>query len=920
VAALNPQPTQLDPEEMRLPAPPTAAESAAVDAIAVDAVTSTAGLASTIGPTLHPTGDNAPLAESETVASGEADGMIRQRLGAYQIVARLGGGGMGSVYRAERVVGFEQQVAIKLIKRGMDSEAIVRRFRTEIHFQAALSKHPNIAKLIDAGTVQDGRPYFVMEYIDGQRIDEYCDGRQLDVAERLRLFDPVCDAVQFAHQHAIIHRDLKCGNILVTADGVPKLIDFGIAKLMDPESAITGAGGAETLTRTGELVMTPDYASPEQVEGEPATTASDVYALGVVLYQLLTGHEPYRLKTRTVSEIFKAICEQAPERPSLAVLRGTSLAVAAARGTTPAGLQRVLTGDLDMIVLLALRKEPERRYVSPAQLALDLRRQLEGLPVSARADSTFYRVGKFVRRHAAAVAVSVALLLALVTGVIGTTTGLIMARRERDRALASSRKARQAVDQFFTRVSEERLLNQPGMHPLRKQLLQDAARFYEGFVAEHGGEPSLRIELASAKGRLADITAEVGSLVEADGRFRQAIALWDEILRSNPGTTDIQEKLARTLNQHANVLLRTAGRREAALKLCLRARALLEPLARAPLAPVLPRQELGGVLLNLSVIQFELAQPREASATLHRALAIYERLAAEDSGALEPRIGMAKCHAQMGQILLQERDGITPALESYQTAVDIREAIIREHPDLAEQALFLAIALGDLCAIEQLGGKLDSALGTARRAVEVFERLDRQYPGVLDYQEGLASTYNILSDVHRRRQELDESLSIAETARPLLERLVVEHPEYVHSRIDLAKTYNNIGRARQQSGEVGEALRAFQHAVDTFEGLRELGARDSYNLACNLALCIPLIGAKEGSKGVLDPDAGSKSDRKRRQTYADRAMEVLRRAVRGGFQNIEILQSDPDLLAIRSRDDFQQIIEEIGKSTLASPK
>ena len=407
---MNPDPTQPEPGDDAT----VAASSDLVDAIALEAVTAHAG---------------SPPEERAAWASDDADPMVGRRLGAYRLRARLGGGGMGTVYLAERVEDYRQQVAIKLIKRGMDSEAIVRRFRTEIHVQAALGKHPNIAGLLDAGTAEDGRPYFVMEYVDGRRIDEYCDDRRLDVPARLRLFGQVCDAVQFAHQHAVIHRDLKPGNILVTADGVPKLIDFGIAKLIDPGDGgavgIAGADAADGLTRTGELVLTPEYASPEQVTGEPATTASDVYSLGVVLYQLLTGRRPYRFKARTTAEIFQAICEQAPERPSTSAVRrpprprpvpAASPAssseprppapipasapaaapvpeeIAAARATSPSGLKRVLAGDLDTIVLMAMRKEPERRYSSAEQLADDLRRYLDGRPVRARGDSTFYRV------------------------------------------------------------------------------------------------------------------------------------------------------------------------------------------------------------------------------------------------------------------------------------------------------------------------------------------------------------------------------------------------------------------------------------------------------------------------------------------------------------------------------------------------
>ena len=264
-------------------------------------------------------------AQDEPIKPGETDPMVGSLIGPYRVIARIGDRGMETVYRAARIEEFSQQVAVKLIKRAMDSDVIVRRFRREIHVHAALGKHPNITALLDAGTIEDGRPYFVMEYVDGQRIDEYCDSRCLDVQKRLKLVAQVCKAVHFAHQHAVIHRDLKPNNILVTSDGVPKLTDFGIAELVQSEPS-GGDDVEETdirtiLTWTGELVLTPEYASPEQVKGESITTASDIYSLGVVLYQLLTGRRPYRLKDWTTSEIFRAICDQVPERPSTAVGR-----------------------------------------------------------------------------------------------------------------------------------------------------------------------------------------------------------------------------------------------------------------------------------------------------------------------------------------------------------------------------------------------------------------------------------------------------------------------------------------------------------------------------------------------------------------------------------------------------------------------
>ncbi len=343
-----------------------------------------------------------------------------RRIGPYQILSEIGRGGMGAVYLAERADNqFQKQVAIKVVKRGMDSDAILRRFGNEQKILAQLD-HPNIARLIDGGTTEDGLSYFIMDYVEGLPIDGYCDTHHLPTLDRLKLFRTVCSAVEHAHQHHVVHRDLKPNNILVTGDGVPRLLDFGIAKVLSPDEV------SQTTGLTGALrLMTPRYASPEQVRGEPVTPASDVYSLGVVLYELLSGHLPYRLRNHTPQEIERVIREEAPEKPSAAIRRieevpGTDgmirmtitpESVSETREGEPEKLRRRLIGDLDNIVLMALRKEPERRYGSAAQLSEDISRHLEGRPVLARNDTLVYRSVKFIKRNEAAV---IALLVALI--------------------------------------------------------------------------------------------------------------------------------------------------------------------------------------------------------------------------------------------------------------------------------------------------------------------------------------------------------------------------------------------------------------------------------------------------------------------------------------------------------------------------
>ena len=346
------------------------------------------------------------------------DPHVGRQVGPYVIERCIGRGGMGAVYLARRTDEFEQSVAIKMIRRGMDSELVVRRFRHERQILASLN-HPHIARLFDGGTTPEGLPYFVMEYVAGSPIDRYADDHRLTTSERLRLCLAVLDAVQHAHDRHIVHRDLKPSNVLVI-DGQPKLLDFGIAKILDPDSE-----GDSTMTSLARP-MTPDYASPEQILGQPITPATDVYALGLLLYELLTGHRPFRFTTHTPEEISRVVCEQEPERPSTAIGRTettmladgtaeakTPLSVSETRDGSPDALRNRLSGALDAIVMKALRKTPASRYPTVAALADDVRRWLDERPVSAGRDAFRYRATRLLRRHRRALGVAALLVTAI---------------------------------------------------------------------------------------------------------------------------------------------------------------------------------------------------------------------------------------------------------------------------------------------------------------------------------------------------------------------------------------------------------------------------------------------------------------------------------------------------------------------------
>jgi tetratricopeptide (TPR) repeat protein/predicted Ser/Thr protein kinase len=440
----------------------------------------------------------------------EAEPAVGRPIGPYRVMRELARGGMGVVYLAERADGqFEQRVALKLIKRGMDSDEIYRRFLAERQILARLN-HPHIARLLDGGVSAEGQPYFALEYIEGTTIIAHCETRRLDVDERLRLFLDVCDAVRYAHQNLVVHRDLKPSNILVTADGEVKLLDFGIAKLLGQE-----AGSETGLTETGLRVMTPEYAAPEQVAGDPVTTATDVYALGAVLYELLTWHRAHRLDRRTPAEIVRVVCEVEPEPPS---------------AVAPGAYRRRLRGDLDTIALTALKKEPDRRYPTVEQLASDVRRHLDGLPVTARPDTWRYRAAKFVGRHRIGVAAGTAVVLSLVAGLAGT---IWQARVAADRAWVASAEAakERAVRDFILRLFQASAPGQSlGKDMTARELLDRGRRDLDTALA---AQPAVRSELLSV---VANVYAALGLAPQADTLFSQAVAL----TRTLPGNADVE--------------------------------------------------------------------------------------------------------------------------------------------------------------------------------------------------------------------------------------------------------------------------------------------------------------------------------------------------------------------------------------------
>ncbi len=461
------------------------------------------------------------------VVAGEPVG---RRVGPYRLMHVLACGGMGTVFYAIRADDiFEQQVAIKLINRGMESDDVLRRFHQERQLLASLA-HPNIARLLDGGTTDDGRPYLVMEYIDGQPIDAYCDRHQLSIRDRIELFGQICSAVQYAHQNLIIHRDLKPGNILVTTSGMPKLVDFGISKLVEdnPERSHSSTTVAAALT--------PQYASPEQIRGERVTTMTDVYSLGVVLYEILTGCRPYQLEDVAGYEMERIICESAPHKPSSVILRayvgrngaidpnqGTLAKLDTLRGVRPEQLRTSLSGDLDTIILRAMAKDPNRRYPSVELFDEDLHRYLAGMPVRARPDTFSYRAQKFIRRNRTMMTAVAAVFLIMVTATAVSTAMFLrmrqakeLAHQEKKAALVSQQHA-QEVAYFLQEVLQAANPYRKGREVSLLELLADAEARIE---AELAGQPVIEADV-----RFALATTYYGLWYHSKAREHLAIAV-----------------------------------------------------------------------------------------------------------------------------------------------------------------------------------------------------------------------------------------------------------------------------------------------------------------------------------------------------------------------------------------------------------
>ncbi len=665
-------------------------------------------------------------------------------VGPWQILETIGDGGMGRVYLARRAdQAYEQKAAVKIMRSDFGGDPVMlQRFRIERQILAKLN-HPNIARLLDGGVSAEGLPYLVMEHVEGVSIDAYCRQRELSVEERLRLFRTVCGAVEYAHRNLVIHRDIKPGNILVTPVGAPKLLDFGIARLLDPEFA------GEARTRASQLLMTPEYASPEQVRGEPVTTAADVYAMGVLLYELLSGARPFRAKTDNPLEIARLICDETPAPPSVAA-KGPEV--------------RQLRGDLDRIVMMAIRKEPERRYASIEQFSADVEAYIEGYPLQARTATWSYKAGAFVRRHRAGVIA--AALFALALAGFGIGMGVLAKRAYRQRETAD--RERQFLAGMFQAATPEVAL---GQTITARTLLDRAAGRID---RELGGEPEVR----------ASLTETIAEAYRSLGLADQSLALAQKALRLETASRGANAPETLRTIELLGELYRDKGQ-------YAQAEPLLERVIASRTAAFGPRSpQTAAVMAELGECYYWQAKDDQAISLLRKTLAI-DRANGPDYGA-DTRNYLA--------LTLERKGGFDEARELLQESADIfRRTKGPRSPDYAISLHNLGSALidrGDLSGAE----KMIREAADIRRAVLGTKHPDYVLSlnnlGYIDIEQG---------DWRKAEPLFKEALAIDR------ERIGADNPR-------IAALMNNEARVLEAKGAWQQADDEYNRALNLLRG------------------------------------------------------------------------------------------------------
>jgi non-specific serine/threonine protein kinase/serine/threonine-protein kinase len=778
-----------------------------------------------------------------------------KQIGPWKLLRPLGEGGFGLVYLAERNDGQVRQLgAVKFLKGTVHTRDMELRFLDERQILANLN-HPWIVGLIDAGLSREGQAYLVMEYVDdASSIDVYCRARGLSIKERLQLFRNVCEAVAYAHRKLVVHRDLKPGNILVTKDGTPRLLDFGVAKILDP----IHRSSAQAAASTNVLVGTERYFSPEQARREPVDTSTDIYSLGVILYELLVGTDPYDLQRHSKESVEQVICTVDPELPSKAVSRATAPGKDSGPATSEnsmaplpsstlpahaAKLRRQLRGDLDNILLMALRKEPQRRYPSVSQFSDDIRRHLEGLPVTARPDTFGYRASKFVERHKVGVAAAGLIALSLV---IGLTTTIWQAHRAQAAQLKAERRFNEVRKLASSNLFEfhDEIAKVPGTTAARALVVKGALEYLNSLAKEASGDRDLQLELATAyqkvgdaQGRpgfanigdrmgalasyrqalairkavaaigppdpalrrdlatnyerLGDALLTTGQSGDALASYREAYAIRNDLLAANPNDREAKRDIATTNQRVAQALWRT-GQLPAANDADTATLAIFESLAVGQSQNPIAQRDLFIAYVKHGDLLAASGHRPEALAYYQRALPIAQGVEAIADDKTKAKREIALAHDKIGNLLAASKDR-AGALQNYEAALEIRAALSDADPNNAEIRRDLSISHEKVGNVLAQSGEFTAALVEYRECLEIDTDLAAHAPGSAQELEGVAETRENIAKMLMKTGALAGALDSEDRARQLREQVAAKDEKSVEDRGDLAANYHQLG-------------------------------------------------------------------------------------------------------------------------------
>ena len=818
----------------------------------------------------------------------ESSGM---RIGPYRLLHVLGEGGMGTVYLAEQDEPVKRRVALKIIKAGMDSAKVFARFEQERQ-ALAMMDHPNIAKVLDAGTTETGRPFFVMELVKGIPITRYCDQEHLSPQQRLELFLPVCQAVQHAHQKGIIHRDLKPSNVLVALyDGkaVPKVIDFGVAKATHQKLT-----DRTMFTEAGSIVGTLEYMAPEQAElnNLDIDTRADIYSLGVLLYELLAGSTPFtaeQLRGAAYDEMLRMIREVEPPKPSVKLSSSHELpAIAASRKLEPRRLTSLVSGELDWIVMKALDKDRSRRYETANALAMDLRRYLADEPVLASPPSASYRLRKFLRRNKAAVAALVVIMLALTAGVIGTTWGLLqadkakwLAEAEATKSEAARARTRAALDEVSSEAVETLLAQQPELTDRHKAFLRRALELYSELADDSGTDPESQADIARALVRMGNIRTSLGELTEAEQAYTRAAEMLTSLVREFPEQSVYASDLAKLQDAFGRLLHRLAKRTEAEKRFRL-GMELLEQLHQRHPESAEHQADLAKACSNLANTLADRAEREEAEAGYRRAIDLLKTVSTTDER--EVRSRLANAHYNLA-ILLNEMGREDESVAEYRTATQVHQALVRDFPqqhDYVRRLSSCLINLSHLLAQKDAGEEAEQLLLCG---LEIQENLIRDYPSIPEYKKYLARTLSTLASFYANQEKPEQARAIYQRTVRVRQQLVEAYPEFPDYLRDLGSVFNNFAFFEFQSGDLAAAVDKFRQALKIQEPLvRENSTIPEYRKE---------LGNTYGNLGVV---------LLRQEEFAE-AEQAFRKVLKHNEALVKQLPGEPEFLLRQGADE-----------------